>query len=70
MNKNRINHLLRRWIENNADNKSLRNHALKADIDPSTIQKFMRPNCKHTLSFVVIAKLAKEFGEWPDVEKL
>lgn len=56
---------IKAWVLTNSQNMSLREWAIKADVDPSTLQKYMRAGCKHTISVSVLAKLADVIGDMP-----
>lgn len=56
---------IKAWVLKNSKDMSLREWALKADVDPSTLQKYMRAGCKHTISVSVLAKLADVIGDMP-----
>ena len=59
-----------KWIEKEtASCGSLRQWAIRAKVEPSTLQKFVYQDPDHMLSMAVIAKLAAVSGSYPELNR-
>ena len=57
------------WIEQETATRSLREWAIAAKVEPSTLQKFVYQDPSHMLPMAVIGKLASVSGTFPELNK-